>query len=291
MKTKSITKVTLLSIVVMSAITAVTLNSCQKESIKPKIVNSSAQSKGASTLASRSALIMSDVNSLMFSSHKNQKGLVPGGTDSNSCVIITTDTIDKPNTIVYDYGSSCIGSDQKARAGKVTITYANSDIRLANNVVTVTFNNYSINGNVFNGSTSLTNTGPNGAGHDVLVIAGAYFSKAPNQISADTMIQNLQYEWIANEGSSPAADWQFSITGGWVSSYTQGQADSLVITTPLLRNAKSTSDCNYFIQGTQYTVTTSPQGLQYRYEDFGNPGGCSGQESVTVNGVSDIESQ
>ena len=291
MKTKSITKVTLLSIVVMSAITAVTLNSCQKESIKPKVVNSLTKSQGASSFASKSGMIMRELNNFMFATKKNQKGLIPGGADSNSCVIITIDTISKPNTIVCDYGSSCIGNDHNVRSGKVTISYANQDIRLANNVISVTFQSYTFNGTSFDGGISLTNTGPNGAGHDVLVESGAVVSKAPGEISADTVSESLQYEWIANESSSPAADWQFSITGEMNSSYKAGQSDSTVITTPLIKNAKSTTNCNYTIQGTLYTVTTTPQGLQYRYEDFGNPGGCSGQEAVTVNGVTDIQNQ
>ena len=45
MKTKSFTKVTLLTIFDMSVITAVTLNSCQKEALKPKATTSPSSSR------------------------------------------------------------------------------------------------------------------------------------------------------------------------------------------------------------------------------------------------------
>jgi len=287
MRTKSLTKVTLLSLFVMSVVTAVTLNSCQKESIKPKVTPSNST---ATSIKASSALIVSEVNNLMFSMHKTQKGLVPGGADSNSCVIITTDTISKPHTVSFNYGSNCIGDDGKVRSGIVTISYADPDIRLVNNVFTATYQNYTVNGSPFNGSVSVTNIGANGNGNLVLLQTGSFYTKAPQEISADTLNINYQYEWIAGVNSSPAANWQFSVTGGWTSTYTPGQMDSLVITTPLIKNAKNPG-CNYYISGTQYSVTKTPQGEDYTYEDFGNPGGCSGQESVTHKGITTVQSQ
>jgi hypothetical protein len=297
MKTKSITKVTLLSIVVVSVITAVTLNSCQKESIKPKALNSSTQSKGKSNLSASSMLLMKDLNNMLFASKKSSKGLVAGGIDSNSCVIVTRDTVDKPNTAAYSYATSCVGSDGSVRSGKVTITYADPDIRTVNNVITVTYQNYSVNGILHNGSISVTNYGPNGSGNLVLAEVGTVTAlntqtnqQGLQQIVTDTLNVNYQLEWIAGEGSSPAANLQFSITGGVTSSFAAGQADSVVIVTPLIKNSLN-AGCNFYIQGTQYTVTHTIMGLHYRYEDFGNPGGCGGQESVTEDGITTVEAQ
>jgi hypothetical protein len=288
MKTKSITKATLLSVFVLSVITAVTLNSCQKESIKPRIVNTSAKSTGSS--AQVSALVVNDINNLIFSVRKSQKGIVPGGTDSNACTIITRDTISKPNSITYNYGSNCIGNDGVVRSGSVVVTYADPDIRLVNNVITATMQNYSVNGTQVNGQVSVTNIGPNGNNNLVLLETATLAKQGPQQVQPDSLNANFAYEWIAGASSSPAQNWQFSITGGWTNSFVTGQSDSLVITTPLIKNAKNTG-CNFTIQGTQYTVTKTPQGLQYVYEDFGNPGGCTGQVSVTKNGVTTVQNQ
>jgi hypothetical protein len=290
MKTKSITKATLLSIFVLSVITAVTLNSCQKESIRPKVVNSSTKAKGEANTAEITALFVNDINNMIFSMKKNQKGFVPGGVDSNGCVTIVTDTIDKPNSITYNYGSNCIGSDGKVRSGVVVISYAVPDIKVVNNVITGTMQNYTINGTLVNGTISMTNIGTNGSGNLVLLQSAAMSKLAPQQINSDSLTANFAYEWISGESSSPASNWQFSITGGWTSSYTSGQTDSLVITTPLIKNAKNPG-CNFTITGKQYTVTTTPMGLQYSYYDYSNPGSCSGQVAVTTNGTTVIQSQ
>jgi|GEM_PF-3378687 hypothetical protein len=291
MKTKSITKATLLSIFVLSVITAVTLNSCQKESIHPKVVNSNTKSNGEANTPAVTALLVNDINSIVFSMKKNQKGLVPGGVDSNGCVTIVTDTIDKPNSITYNYGSGCIGNDGKVRSGVVVINYAVQDIRVVNNVISATMQNYSINGTLFNGTISATNTGTNGRGNLVFLETALFTKLAPQQISTDTLNGSFAYEWVAGESSSPEQNLQFSVTGGWTSTYTAGQMDSLVITTPLLKNAKTTNACNYYIQGTQYTVTKTPMGEQYSYYDYSNPGSCSGQVAVTTNGVTVTQNQ
>jgi hypothetical protein len=280
----------LLSIFVLSVVTAVTLNSCQKESVRPRVVNTSTKSTGEASTAELSKLLVNDINNIIFSMRKNQKGIVPGGADSNGCTIVTRDTIDKPNTITYSYGGSCIGSDGNVRSGTVVISYASEDITLVNNVISATMQNYSINGNRIHGVVSVTNIGPNGSGNTVLLQSAALSKQGPQQINPDSLNINYSYEWISGESSSPAANWQFSITGGWINSFAAGQADTMLITTPLIKNSKNPG-CNFYIQGTQYTATKTLLGVQYKYEDFGNPGGCTGQESVTQNGVTTVQNQ
>ena len=233
---------------------------------------------------------MNEVTNMIFASHKKGKGLVPGGTDSSGCVVIVTDTSHKPYSISYDYGSSCTGSDGKVRSGKVIIGYNSTDITQVNTAFTATFQNFTVDANVYDGAVGFTNIGPNGNSNLVLQFAGNFTYNQPGQTQPDTMHINYAYEWIAGESSSPAANWQFSITGGVTSSFTAGQTDSLVITTPLIRNAKNPG-CNYLISGTEYTVKKTIQGLQYRYVDYGNPGGCSDQAAVTINGVTTIQGQ
>ncbi len=286
MKTKSVTKVTLLSIFVMSVITAVTLNSCQKEVVRPKVVNTSSKTKGASNFAVSSAVAIEDINSIMFSLRKNQKGLIPGDIDSSSCVAVTMDTVTKPHVMTFDYGNGCAGHDGKIRSGIVQVTFATQDIRVVNNVITATFQNYSVAGTLYNGSVSLSNYGPNGSGNTVIAQSGQFSVMAQQQITPDTATVYYEYEWLAGENSSPAANYQFSITGGAHSS----QLDSLVITTPLIKNGKNPG-CNYYIQGTEYSVSPSLLGPQYKYTDYGTPGGCSGQKAVTQNGVTTIVNQ
>lgn len=288
MKTKSFTKVTLLSIFVMSAITAVTLNSCQKERLAPKATDSLTKSKGVSDLEGTSTVALNEAQNFVFSMRKNQKSLLPPNTDSSGCTVITYDTTGaKPYSTTYSYGSNCIGSDGIIRSGSVVVSYDASDIRVVNNVMTTTYNNYSVNGTVYNGSVTLTNTGVDGNGYQVITETGTFSEQTQFQIQPNTINVNYAYEWVAGESSSPAANWQFNITG----SVNDFQHDSIVIVTPLSKNSKNTSGCSYYTAGTKYYVQGTTLGPKYTFTDYGTPGGCSGQKSVTQNGVTTVENQ
>ena len=287
MKTKSLTKVTLLSIFIMSVVTAVTLNSCQKEGLKPKAANSS--SKTSSTLDPflSSSKLFDEVSGLVFNASKNQKGLVVNlnGVDSSGCAVITHDTV-KPYTTTYNYGSGCIGSDGIMRAGIVTYSYDNTDIRVVNNVCTFTFQNYNFNGWTINGSVLLTNTGLNTNGNLVLTQTASYVGASGGV--TDTINENYSYEWIAGVNSNPFSDLQFNITGSSWGASSNGQTASSTITSTLTKNCK-TPGCNYYIAGTVSTVVPDP--TQCNTKNYSTPGGCSGQVSVTQNGVTSIQNQ
>jgi hypothetical protein len=287
MKTKSFTKVTLLTIFVMSVITAVTLNSCQKEVVRPKATNNQASSGTISDPMVSSTALFNQIGGMMFNPTKNEKGLVPNlhGIDSSGCATITIDTISKPHTIKYDYGSGCVGSDGKTRAGVVTVSFDNQDIRVVNNVWAVTYQGYT--GGSFsnlNGSVSFTNTGTNVNGNLVLVQAGNYVYSSG--AATDTININYSYEWIAGETSSPLSDLQFKITGSCTGASSTGQTASNTITSPLTKNMK-TPGCNFFVSGKTHSVAPG----KTIDTDYGTPGGCSGLMAVTQNGMTSIRPQ
>ena len=287
MKTKSLTKATLLTIFVMSVITAVTLNSCQKEVVKPK--NKGVTAATDPTASATQAL--EEINNILFSSSKNKKvlGQDVNSTDTTGGVIITIDTISKPHTRIYNYGSGCVCGDGKTRSGVVTFAYGDPDIRVVNNVCSLVLQNYTVSSLQITGLTgtvSFTNTGTNSNGNLVITETGGYVA---NQGSAtDTLNVNYQYEWLQGESSSPLSGLQFRITGAaYGSSSTQVTGvDSIV--TPLIRNYIM-AGCNYYVQGTVYTTFNNSNTV--KTIDYGNPGGCSGMMVVTQNGVSSIQHQ
>ena len=285
MKTKPITKATLLSILVLAVITAITLNSCQKENIKPKTVNANIQSKGATAFDATANMISDEATNLIFSSAKNEKGLFPNSGDTSACAVRTIDTTHKPYFISYNYGSGCLGSDGKTRSGIISITYNDKDIRVVNNVMTVSYQNYALNGAVVNGGISLTNQGPNSNGNQVIVETGSFVASSSTE--SDTVNGNLQIEWLAGEFSSPASNWQFSVTGSNYGANSNGTSITTTINTPLIRNAKDPG-CNFYIQGTKQIAVSSQPTV---YIDYGNPGACSGQQAVTKSGVTNIVPQ
>ena len=289
MKTKSLTKVTLLTIFVMSVITAVTLNSCQKETIKPKALSGST---AATDPMASSQAIMNEVNNMIFasSSSKNAKGMGQNFnlSDTTGGVIVAIDTVSKPHTVRYDYGAGCVGSDGRTRSGVAIISYDAQDIRTVNDVYSLTLQNYTISGfqvTGLNGSISYTNTGTNSNGNLVIAETGGYVGMTGSFL--DTVSVNYQYEWVAGENSSPLSNLQFKITG---SMYGNAEGNYAIdsITSPLIKNAR-TAGCNYFIQGTKYSSVNGTNHV--KLTDYSSPGGCSGQMAVTYNGVTSIQNQ
>ena len=288
MKTKSLTKVTLLSIFVMSVVTAVTLNSCQKEVLKPKAGTSKpTNTKAAFNPFINSNKLFDEVSGMMFSQTKNSKGLMPhlDGQDSSGCTIITIDTT-KPYTKTFNYGSGCIGSDGKMRSGIVSISCDNQDLHVVNNVFTMTFQNYNFDGSNLNGQIAFSNTGYNTNGNIVLTYTGTWTEANGGQ--TDTFNVNYAYEWIAGYSNNPPSDIQLSITGGATGSSSTGQHASNTVTSALTKNCK-TPGCNYIISGTTYTVL--PDTTQNSSTNYAIPGGCSGQMSVTQSGVTSLQNQ
>jgi hypothetical protein len=286
MKTKSFTKATLLTIFVMSVITAVTLNSCQKEVLKPKAASTSSSSAAISDPMVSSTALFNQMGGMMFNPSKG-KGLIPNlhAMDSSGCAVITIDTVSKPHTVQYNYGPGCIGSDGKLRAGIVTVSFDNQDIRVVNNVWAVTYQGYTFGSfaNV-NGAISFTNTGTNINGNLVLVEAGNYVYSSGS--ATDTINVGYNYEWIAGETSSPLADLQFKITGSCSGSSSTGQTASNTITSALTRNMK-TPGCNFYVLGTTHSVSPG----KTEDTDYGTPGGCSGLMAVTKNGMTSVVPQ
>jgi hypothetical protein len=290
MKTQSLTKITLLTIFAMSVITAVTLNSCQKEIVKPKPISKTSSAAATDPTVS-SAQVLNEITSMVFASSraKNEKGLGQNLNlhDTTGGVIVTTDTFDKPHSVTYNYGTGCTGSDGLTRSGVVTITYDNEDIRVVNNVYAITLQNYTVSGfqvTNLNGTMSYANTGTNANGNLVIAQTGGYIGNSGPL--TDTINVGYQYEWIAGESSSPLANLQFKVTGATYG-YANGNTAIDSITSPLTKNCKY-AGCNFFIQGTRYSEIN---GSQVKLTNYGNPGGCSGQMTVTVNGITSIENQ
>jgi len=285
MKTKSSAKVALLSIFIMSVITAVTLNSCQKERVSPKVATKSKINRFPSA-----AQIFDEANNMIFSSSKSQKGFFSNiyGMDSSGCVTFTLDTVSKPHTATYTYTSGCVESDGQMRSGTVIFSCDNQDIRVTNNVFQITYQNYYSDSLLYNGTMTMTNTGVNGNGNIVLVENGNFTVSQGGQSA--TVSGNYNYEWIAGESSSPLANLQFKITGGLSLTFDASDSTVSTYTTPVVKNCK-TSGCNYKISGVQQVTYYSASGSTIETDNYGTPGGCSGQYTLTSNGVSSIQNQ
>jgi len=135
--------------------------SCTKEKATDPADDSMTQELTAARL--QSDILYDDV-SLEVMQVNVENGLGTPTTETLPCATITVSPQDLttwPKTVTIDYGTSgCTGSYGFVRKGKITYTL-NKKLNEAGAVITVTFDNYSVNNYKLEGVFTLTNNGPN----------------------------------------------------------------------------------------------------------------------------------
>ncbi|MFM2207539.1 MAG: hypothetical protein RL213_1514 [Bacteroidota bacterium] len=81
---------------------------------------------------------------------------------AGSCAVVTDDPV--AGRTIVDFGASCIGNDSVERKGKIITDYT-GDIFNEGVVITISFENYYVNGRHIEGTRTITNLGINDAGN------------------------------------------------------------------------------------------------------------------------------
>jgi len=189
---------------------------------------------------------------------------------------VTIDLESSPMSILADFGEDdCVGVDGKMRKGKILITYTGR-YRDEGTVITITPDNYRVNGYLIEGVKTVTNLGLNGSGqpHFSIDVAGTITSPG----NAYTLMWNSQRirTWIAGSTTLTIWDDEYHITGSGNGTNRNGLPYTTQILTPL--HVKLL--CPWIVSGTAWLT---PQGLPDRIINFGN-GACNAGFTVTVEG-------
>jgi hypothetical protein len=81
---------------------------------------------------------------------------------STGCATVTDDPA--AGRTIIDFGTGCIGNDSIERKGKIIVDYT-GDVYTAGSVLTITFDQYYVNGRQIQGTRTKTNLGLNDAGN------------------------------------------------------------------------------------------------------------------------------
>jgi hypothetical protein len=185
------------------------------------------------------------------------------------------------DTVVVDFGngtSTC--KDGKVRSGQITIIYTGGrKFKKFNANATITSNNYTVNGHLFNGTKTLKNISPVGGNLKYEVIVNATITTKNGNVL--TYTANRTREWIAG-ASTPKdrSDDVIQVTGTESATNTaSGRTWTATVINPLVR--KFAAGCKkHFVQGIlEIQITGKPT----RTIDYGN-GVCDNTITVTVNG-------
>ncbi len=199
----------------------------------------------------------------------------------SNCATVTFDTsssvsASNPDTIIIDFGTSCVGNDNKTRSGKIIIS-ATGRYRDQGTVVTITPQNYFVNSNQIIGSRVVTNLGPNTLGQPTFSIQVTGSIILANAGGTITWNANRTRTWT--EGySTPLlfSDDVFSVTGSSNGTKVNGQTWTSSITTALVHKRS----CHQTVSG---ILVITPSNRPQRTVDFGN-GDCDNTATVTING-------
>jgi len=189
---------------------------------------------------------------------------------------IIVDTVSVPHTILIDFGTDdCTGEDGRIRKGKIHISYSGR-YREEGTVITVTPDNYTVNGYALDGTKTITNMGENSEGDKYFVIVVNGSVTAPGGAWTSEWQSNRTRTWVEGEGTLTIWDDAYEITGTASGTNRNGVDYNIVITTPL----RAEIGCRWLVSG---TLVLTPDGYDARTVDFGN-GECNNGFSVTVNG-------
>ncbi len=250
-----------------------TLNSCKKDATDNDLTSSYNLAQADETY--------NDVNNI--ADEAATSGSVTYKTEDASsllagCAVVTRDTVSMPHTATIDFGTGCTGADGRTRSGKILVSY-DGPYRNPGTTITITFDNYFVNGNQVLGTKTIHNDGTNGDGFLSFSINVSGQMVLASGAGTITWTSQRTRVWIAGESTQTRDDDQYSITGTGSGTAANGDQFNGTIQTPLIRNLAP--GCRgHFTQG---TVLLQRTGRPDKLVDFGT-GACDDEAVVTING-------
>jgi len=192
--------------------------------------------------------------------------------------IVPFDLVSFPKTIIVDFGElGCVGNDGKLRKGKIQIQ-ATGWFKDSSSVITVTLDNYFVNGFKVEGTKTITNNGKNSNGnlsYSVQVANGKVISP-DNSVVQWESIRTI--EWIAGEETMTAEDDEYKITGTQSGITAANESYTIQITEPI----HIVMSCQWRIVAGKQKITSGEEEILIDYGD----GTCDNKFIVTYKGLS-----
>jgi len=198
----------------------------------------------------------------------------------SDCAVVTFDTLgnvsaNNPDTIIIDFGTSCLCNDNKTRSGKIIIS-STGRYRNEGSVITITPDNYFVNNNQILGTRIVTNTGNNSLGQPTFSVQVNGTIILANNEGTITWNATRTRTWTEGYNTLIFADDVYSISGSGSGTKVNGQTWTSLITTPLVHKRL----CHQIVSG---VLQVTPSNKPIRTIDFGQ-GSCDNSLTVLING-------
>jgi len=259
------------------AMSALVLTSCRKDD-EDSDTNASADNAFAESCYS-DAMNIADEAGRSGTMSNYRLGDADNAALVSTCATVIFDTLNNADqdTITVDFGSAnCTCNDGRNRRGKVIVYYTGT-YRDSGSVHTIGFDNYFVNDNQVMGTKTVTNLGHNAAGHLVYDINVNGSINLANSGGTISWISQRQREWTTGESTPVWSDDVYLITGTASGTSASGEAFTVNITSPLIRNM-ALGCRRHFTQG---VIELTPASRPMRTIDFG-AGACDDLATVTI---------
>ncbi len=273
-----------LTILTLLGSTLLSMNSCKKEPITPV----KSQQGTTTNMVAGNTLKVADqtFNESMTIIEALNSGSLIYKTDQAdailTCATVTNDTVSMPHVYRLDFGTGCVGGDGSVRSGVINIQYNSKKLAAIGSYANITFVNYAVDSNLYNGTLDLVNNGLNGNSNLTFSLNTNVDYTNVNTGDEVTTTIAMDIEWTAGFGTSTHDDDLLSMTGN-INGFVTGSSSTVNINIidPLIKS-RATSCGEYFIQGQIRIVEASKPDT---YLDYGN-GECDDKGIETINGVS-----
>jgi hypothetical protein len=259
----------------MAGIVLTLSNSCKKSgpiSADTQAAQDNAYAEGTYTDAENAVTVSANSNgsNSMFKT-ASTLDMLSGGISIN----ITIDSVGITKTLTIDFGAGTSCKDGRTRSGQIVATW-NGRYRDSGTVITITFKNYTVNGDKVNGTKTVTNLGHNSRGnlHYSVVVTGASIATSTGTISWQS---TRDREWVAGESTFDWSDDVYNITGSASGTNRKGQTFTITIVKPLV----VALNCRW-IEAGSFDITTSASASTGTV-DYGS-GNCDDQATFEYNG-------
>jgi hypothetical protein len=227
---------------------SLTIVSCEKAGVAPDTSEVSvAESALATEISSDLFLELSGFfadSRDMFAASEEGFEIMDAENTTSSCIEVTITPQDNtwPKTVTINFGAGCTAGEVTRKGKMIAVlshSFQNTGAR-----ITLTFENFEINGRKLEGTQIITNNGPDAAGfisftHEIPSLRISTADKAISFSSTNTI------EWIEGSSTAAPADDVFAISGQSSGLNSGGGAFSAEIITPLIRKVA----CSYIVSG------------------------------------------
>lgn len=187
-----------------------------------------------------------------------------------------------PATLTLDFGTGCLGADGRNRSGRIVSVHS-APWRQAGATITVSLDDYMVNGYQVDADIVITNGGRNAANQIFFTVSVQNGMVIDAEGQTLTYESNRTYTWIEGESTTFAShglagieDDVYLIQGTASGVNREGRSYTVSTPTPLRREL----DCRWIVSG---VLQVTPQGYDPRTLDFGN-GACDNQAVASVAG-------